>query len=152
MILYFIFSNISIKIFYYQLNYLFNSSNLYRWSTSLVAFTFKNTDHYSLRVLANIPFLSNNKYWLNSDHQSWSLDFPSYLIYNYADPFNHDYWSAFNVYKSPSSSNKHLISHWAYFLIQCILCSLKTVQLIFFISASVKASSPNAGSIIITRS
>jgi len=34
------------------------------WSTSLIVFFFKNTDHYSLRVLADIPFLLNSKIFI----------------------------------------------------------------------------------------
>jgi len=35
----------------------------------LKLFSFNNTDYYSLRVLANIPFLSNSKYWFSSDRK-----------------------------------------------------------------------------------
>jgi len=63
----------------------------------------KNYSNYSPFDISHIPLnLYGGKYW----YEAWPPELP--------DRKNH--WSAFNVYKTASSSNIQLVSHWSYFL------------------------------------
>jgi len=110
----------SLYLYFYQY-FLFNIlqsthyQNPFHWRTSLMAFYFNYTDYCSLRILAYI-FLSNSKYWFNSDCSGWSRGHLDFCTTSFNDPFYYDYWSVFNLYKSSSSSNKQLVSHWSYLL------------------------------------
>jgi len=59
---------------------------------------------------------------VNSDQQDFC---PAKLLYQ----FYHVYWSALNVYKSSSSSNKQLVSHLSFSLIFDLLTSITIDEL-----------------------
>jgi len=79
---------------------------------SSMVFSFNNTSHCSFWIPANTAFKQETLI----QPLILILDHHNFRTAKRRDLFYQVYWSAFNIYKSASFSNKELVYHWSYFL------------------------------------